>query len=557
VNVIGRKRLLVGVAAVLALAVSVPALGAGDTTSSRGTAQAQKLKQCLKKRTPPKHRDCIPNSGAGAVRADFDGDGFSDLAIGIPNEDLGSLADAGAVQIVYGSSRGLVATGSQLFTQDTPDVLDEAEQADRFGAALAGGDFDADGFADLAIGVPGEDRELANRIVIRDHGAVNVLYGSAAGLTTAGNQLWSQSNPDIVDSAEPGDQYGSALAWGDLDTVAGADLVVGAPGEDRGVFEDAGGAFVIFGGSAGLAATDNTDASRPSGGDFIFRDGLRSGTSITTGNFAGDEVDDIAFGQPGFDEPLADDAGAVQIIVSRTFRSFSEGPRFHVSSISVQATPGAQLGTSLAAGNLLDHPNAPGFDELAAGAPFDDQGGADAAGSVLLLFGGAGSVGGPTFGPILTEADAGGVPETGDHFGLSLAIGNFDGAGTADLAVGVPGQRVGPAGDAGAVAVLYALDESGTPARRQALVQAGGETPEGGDGFGTALSAWNFNGDAFGDLAVGAPFENLGSIADAGAVNVFNGATGGLSAANVQLLTQANVPNDAPEPGDGFGFVMY
>jgi hypothetical protein len=68
-------------------------------------------------------------------RADFNGDGFDDLAVGAAFEDLGSVLDAGAVNVLYGSAAGL--TGGQLFTQDTPGVPGVAEADDLFGGALA------------------------------------------------------------------------------------------------------------------------------------------------------------------------------------------------------------------------------------------------------------------------------------------------------------------------------------------------------------------------------------------------------------------------------------
>src|SRR6185503_11402125 len=61
-------------------------------------------------------------AAAGNLQADFNHDGFADLAVGAPFEDLGGLADGGAVNVVYGSSTGLAGTGSQVFTQDSPGV---------------------------------------------------------------------------------------------------------------------------------------------------------------------------------------------------------------------------------------------------------------------------------------------------------------------------------------------------------------------------------------------------------------------------------------------------
>src|SRR5829696_3344538 len=148
---------------------------------------------------------------AGSLRADFNHDGFADLAVGVPAEDVGGMTDAGAVNVLYGRAGGLSGAGSQYFTQDTPGVGSSAEASDEFGLAVAAGDFNHDGFADLAVGVPGADVGATT-----DAGAVNVLYGSAAGLSGAGSQLFTQDTPGVGSSAEASDFLGLALAAGDF-----------------------------------------------------------------------------------------------------------------------------------------------------------------------------------------------------------------------------------------------------------------------------------------------------------------------------------------------------
>jgi hypothetical protein len=110
---------------------------------------------------------------------------------------------------VYGSNTGLVGR-NQTLTQDSPGVVGTAEPGDLFGAALARGiffnNFNGDSFTDLAIGASGEDVGAA-----ADAGAVNVQYGSAAGLPGPGGQLFTQDSPGVGGSAESGDGFGSAL----------------------------------------------------------------------------------------------------------------------------------------------------------------------------------------------------------------------------------------------------------------------------------------------------------------------------------------------------------
>jgi hypothetical protein len=109
--------------------------------------------------------------------------------------------------VLYGSAGGLSGSGSQLFTQASPEVVDAAEAGDQFGRAVAVGDFDNDGIDDLTVGVPAEDVGA-----VFDAGAVNVLKGAAGGLTGSDSQQFTQDSPELPDTAEAGDLFGAALA---------------------------------------------------------------------------------------------------------------------------------------------------------------------------------------------------------------------------------------------------------------------------------------------------------------------------------------------------------
>src|SRR5439155_5093806 len=116
--------------------------------------------------------------------ADFNADGYADLAIGVPRATVGSAPGAGLVDILYGTSFTLTKYNSQTWTQDSPGIQDAANSNDAMSASVATGAFAGGPSQDLAIGVPLEDVNGA-----ADGGAVNVLYGSLAFLTSAGNQL--------------------------------------------------------------------------------------------------------------------------------------------------------------------------------------------------------------------------------------------------------------------------------------------------------------------------------------------------------------------------------
>src|SRR5512132_2465050 len=162
--------------------------------------------------------------GFGGVLAagDFNHDGFADLAASAVGEDVGSVRNAGAVSVLYGSATGLTSSGGQLFTQ----VGGAAELEDRFGGALAAGDFNHDGAADLAAGAPGESFSST----VTEAGAVSVLYGSATGLSCTGGQQRAQ----VGGATEDTDEFGGALAAGDFNHDGAADLAASAPEEDVG-----------------------------------------------------------------------------------------------------------------------------------------------------------------------------------------------------------------------------------------------------------------------------------------------------------------------------------
>jgi hypothetical protein len=122
---------------------------------------------------------------------------------------VGGSHGAGEVNVLYGSRRGLVATGSQSFTQDNAGVADTAGVNEEFGSSLAAANLGHNGRADLAIGVP-NDCGIGTMHALA--GAVNVLYGSHHGLTTSGASVTSPRTPRRRGLGGERRQLGWALA---------------------------------------------------------------------------------------------------------------------------------------------------------------------------------------------------------------------------------------------------------------------------------------------------------------------------------------------------------
>ena len=262
--------------------------------------------------------------GRSLTSGDFNNDSYDDLAIGVPNEDVGALSAAGAVNVIYGSAGGLTATGDQLWTQDSAGIAGTSEAGDLYGFSVREGDFNNDGFGDLAIGVPGEDIGATVGA-----GAVNVIYGAAgAGLVSAGNQIWSIDLPNLL---EPGDDYGRTLAAGDFNNDGFDDLAIGGPLEDVVAVPDAGAVSVLYGsGIGGLTAqgaqsfhqdvagiADAAEANDRFGGGGVSTN--VETTPLATGDFNGDRFWDLVIGVPNedFEDPdigTVADSGAFHVL---------------------------------------------------------------------------------------------------------------------------------------------------------------------------------------------------------------------------------------------------
>lgn len=558
------------------------------------------------------HKKCpMGGSSTGIVKADFNGDGIADLAIGVPDEDLGGIVNGGAVNVIYGSSTGLTATSTsvpapQFWSLSFLGLNGGARAGDRFGAALAAGDFNGDGFSDLAVGVPNRSVNIGGT-VYSGAGAIAIIYGSPTGLTMSDAARPKPQYFDFADfSSLPEPPFlptnahlGQALAWGNFNgvKVSGhdlADLAVGIPGVGLAgdLFHadvlNAGAVWILSGspgGATGGITLTNSEffTEKDTSPDGQEGAGARYGAALAAGDFDGNGLTDLAIGAPGKNtgifvngscaQACKPGAGAVEVISSLpgiVLGLDGTTPQvFNNAIINGASSVGDNFGFSLAVGDF----NGDLKSDLAIGTPFRDIGTEVDAGDISVLYGSANGL--TTLAAQEWHAfEIGDTDQPGAQFGYALAAGDFNGDGKSDLAIGVPLRDVLGVSAAGQVWVLFGSSPSGLSFQTrvpQGFTERSTNMPltlEAGDHFGQSLSAWNFGKDErvrnvtlkTADLAIGVPFRTVNGAAGAGAVVVVYGSfvQNGLIGTPIQLWTQ-NTPGMpcCSEAGDHFGATMY
>jgi len=479
-----------------------------------------------------------------SATGDFDGDGWADLAIGNPWRTVDGRSGAGEVRVHLSAGRPIsshryftislggssAAPVRDSFRVDGLMVDDRAQENDWFGFSVTAGDFDGDGRDDLAIGAPGKD--LRHRGAMNE-GRVYVLYGSAAGpgRGAARNAVLCQTALDPISSigvdipgiSETGDLFGYALDAGRISWDGRDDLAIGAPGEGLGRTPRTGVLQVVIATQGGLRPNS---AMRCRFAPGAAADDLM-GRSVCVTDLVPGGAGDVLVGVPGTDRiaaPSLWDRGLVLRYSGSTY-PISNAP----SSWWNVLQSGSRLGESVA--GVRHHSE--NRRVIAAGAPgytINDKYGAGCVsimdpaptgaplGNTRLLFQGAG----------LALWRLVGNAEPHDAVGTSLSVGDFDGDGNEELAIGAPGEDAGGFGhgagglESGFVTVVNPWNAGDQPTHH---TDAWRET---GDLFGASLLTMDRNRDGVADLVVLKPGENVGLSAPTSYWSILTGSGMGL-----------------------------
>lgn len=388
--------------------------------------------------------------GIDAACADFNGDGYADLAISADGYDVGGMTDAGAVFVWYGGPAG-PGNPSGLGPNGTPSNADWStlgtQAGEFYGNSIAdAGDVNKDGLHELIVGAS----EYSGSPLESTEGRAFVYLGAHAGLPTTPS--WT------AESNQPYGGMGARVASaGDVNNDGYGDIIIGSCYEPPLSNPDCiGRAFVYLGSAAGLGPSGTpSNADWFADGDGV---GLQFGYELGgAGDVNGDGYGDIIIGAPY--EVVSGMAGAGRVYVwfggpSGTGNPSGLGPNGNPANADWKAegdqANGHFGGWVGRAGNV----NGDAYADIWVASFRYSPGGLTDAGGAWVWLGRAGGLG-PTGTPSNANWVVHGEAAGDDYGSVSWGGSDLNGDGFGDFIVTAPGSTVNGVPGAGEAYAYY------------------------------------------------------------------------------------------------------
>jgi hypothetical protein len=455
-----------------------------------------------------------------AAIGDVDGDGIGDLAVGAIGDATGG-PNRGAVYIVFMNANGTAKSSTKIAhnLNNGPVLVD----VDNFGNAVSGiGDLDGDGIPDIAVGAFQDDTGGATQ----NRGAVYILFLNSDGTVKSKSKIASATGGGPALAS--GDFFGSGVASiGDIDGDGVSDLAIGAFSDNTGG-NGRGAVYITLMNSNGTAKSNTKIANNTNGGPTLADIDLFGSSVASLGDLDSDGIDDIVVGAI-FDSTGGTARGAAYVVLLN-----ADGTAKSTTKIASNTGGGPTLadndmfGESVASPGDLD---GDGLPDLVVGADTDDTGGADRGAIYVMLLNSNGSV--KSHSKIANNTAGGPTLVDGDRFGASLApLGDINGDGAVDLAVGAFGDDTGGIGsNRGAIHILR-LDPGGLA----------GDYDHDNDVDGNDVLIWQRNLGSSADPAGSGADGSANGAVDAADLNVWRSSFG-VGAASA-VAEASSIPND-------------